>query len=61
MKFQSNTLLPELSRASIQRLTRFVKETPDVITGEKKMKRITAIDLWKIHNQKRIFPVRRFS
>lgn len=60
MKFQSNTLLPELSKASIQRLTRVVNETPDVVNREKKMKKITAGDLWSIHKQKRNFSVRKF-
>lgn len=60
MKFQSNTLLPLLSKASVARLTKIVDETPDVVIVENKKSGMSAADLWKIHRQKRNFRERRF-
>ncbi len=60
MKFQSNTLLPLLSKASVTRLTKIVDETPDVVITPIKKAGMTAGSLWKIHSQKRIFRDRRF-
>ena len=60
MKFYSNTLLPELTKASIKSLATIVKETPDVFATVKKARKISAADLWMIHKQKRIFSTRRF-
>jgi len=58
MKFQSNTLLPELKKAELKNLTAITKETLDAPL--KKSKKFTSVDFWNIQKQRRVFSQRNF-
>lgn len=58
MKFQTSTLLPKISRTSVNELTTIVKETLDL--KHPKGNTFNVVDLWMIHKQKRQFSSRRF-
>ena len=60
MKFQSNTLLPLLTRADMSKLTRITEETPDVLKSKNSKSNLSAAGLWMIHKQRRNFRTRNF-
>ncbi len=60
MKMQTNTLLPELTKAGVKKLTKITEETPDVIRKEFRKYSFSAAELWRIHKQKRNFQSLRF-
>lgn len=61
MKFQSDTLLAPLSKATFKKLTQIVKETVDSdFVPKNQNRKLTAAEVWMIHKQKRTFSTRRF-